>query len=105
MSEQPDHKGTSTFKAALDRLTGGSLALFEYLLAVGTIAVLILSMQTEISTLAAVIAAVWGGFLTVRNWHRVKRKGYQPRLHCRYIWQNCCRLSITFVGATAYRVR
>lgn len=57
MREKPERQGTSTFKAALDRLTGGSLALFEYFLAVGTIAVLILNMQTEISTRAAVIAA------------------------------------------------
>ena len=57
MSEKPEHQGTCNLKVALDRLTGGSLALFEYLLAVGTIAVLILNMQTEISTLAAVIAA------------------------------------------------
>ena len=57
MSEKPEHQGVGTFKAAVDRLIGGSLALFEYLLAVGTIAVLILNMQTGISTLAAVIAA------------------------------------------------
>ena len=57
MSEKPEHQGMGTFKAAVDRLTGGSLALFEYLLAVGTIAVLILNMQAGISTLAAVIAA------------------------------------------------
>lgn len=57
MSDKLEHRGKSTFKAALDRLTGGSLAIFEYLLAVGTIAALILNMQTGISTLAAVIAA------------------------------------------------
>ncbi|KAA0970331.1 hypothetical protein FPY71_07345 [Aureimonas fodinaquatilis] len=59
MSEEPEHHSTRSFKAAFDRLTGWSLALFEYLLAVGTIAVLILNIQTGISTLAAVIAATF----------------------------------------------
>jgi len=57
MSNKLHHQAPSTFKAALDRLTGGSLAAFEYLLAVGTIAVLLLNMQTGMSTLAAIIAA------------------------------------------------
>lgn len=57
MSEKPEHQVRSTLKAALDRLTGGSLAVFEYLLAVGTIAALILKIRTEISTLAAIITA------------------------------------------------
>ena len=57
MSEETERYGTTTFKAALGRLTAGWLALFEYLLAVGTMATLLLTMQTGISTVAAVINA------------------------------------------------
>lgn len=45
MSEETERYGTTTFKAALGRLTAGSLALFEYLLAVGTMATLLLTCK------------------------------------------------------------
>lgn len=60
MNGSNEDQRNSTLKAALGRMTGGTLAVFEYLLAVGTIAALILNMQPEsrpLSTLAAVILA------------------------------------------------
>lgn len=60
MDGSDEDQRSSALKAALGRMTGGTLAVFEYLLAVGTIAALILNMQPEsrpLSTLAAVILA------------------------------------------------
>ncbi|MBF0678877.1 MAG: hypothetical protein IR164_08060 [Devosia sp.] len=60
MSEQPEKTVPTLLEAALARLCGGTLAVFEYSLAVATITALILSLQPEtrpISTLAAVLIA------------------------------------------------
>lgn len=60
MDGSDEDQRNSALKAALGRMTGGTLAVFEYLLAVGTIAALILNMQPDsrpISTPAAVILA------------------------------------------------